>query len=284
MVGVSKRNWADELMKLLREDGLAVPSQGEPNVILFPRGYVLPVPARSGGWLDRPAEVADATRWLRDLLAVFGVDDLKLVGTHSLKHTPLSWAAKFLMPLETWTLLGHHSLGLSKSALTYSRDAQVLPLKHYQDMLYAIAVGELDPDATRSGRVFSRPHRFTEDPDHSRTASVSAGVGEADFQDDASLVAQSSESSSSSDSDEGSSESLARIVKRVPLHNIDLEKAAEEGTMFVHGVSRLLHLRYKAAMKLACQRPVTKNFIRASVKLASISMPCLDCFRAFRKG
>jgi hypothetical protein len=277
MVGVSRRNWALEWIKLLKEEGLAVPSADDPNLLLFPRGYVLPIPARGGGWSDRPAEVADATRWLRDLLATFGIDCLRLVGTHSLKHTPLSWAAKFLIPLEVRTLLGHHSLGLNKSTLTYSRDAQVLPLKYYQDMIYAIAMNEFDPDMTRSGRVFSRDEVRHEKSFEQRE------LEEDDGDERASLADQSSASSSSSDSEQDAADVLAPIAKRVPLHDVDVEKAAAEGILYVHALSKLLHLRPHGSFKLACQRPITKNFSRANTKLASISMPCLDCFRALKK-
>ena len=278
MVGVSRRNWADEWIKLLVQDGLAVASREDVNVLQFPRGYILPVPAPGGGWHDRPAEVADATRWLRDLLATFGMSSLEAVGTHSLKHTPLSWAAKYLMPLEIRTLLGHHSLGLSKSALTYSRDAQVLPLKHYQDMIYAIAMEKFDPDQSRSGRIFSRPAVRS-----STSTAIRAEPGE-DADEQASLADQSSESSSSSDSDEGTAEALAPIAARVPLHEFDLAKAADEGVLYAHMHSKLLHFKYRGQLKLACQRALTKNFCKVSAKEAVISMPCRDCFRTLKKS
>jgi len=82
-------------------------------------------------------------------------------GSHSLKATLLSWAAKFGLPLAVRRKLGGHSKARESSVLAYSRDELAEPLRLLRDMLHRIHGGEFDPDATRSGRWISAPGSST---------------------------------------------------------------------------------------------------------------------------
>ena len=75
------------------------------------KGPVLPAPLVDGGWMDRSVTSEELSAWLRSVLERGGFD-VSSISSHSLKHTTLSWAAKWGMDKYIRTLLGHHSTGL----------------------------------------------------------------------------------------------------------------------------------------------------------------------------
>ena len=93
---------------------------------------LLPALAANGKLLRCNLTTSETTRWLRSILSQDPQADAERVlriKSHSLKATLLSWCAKASLSLQDRTLLGYHSLGLNRSALTYSRDALSGPLR-----------------------------------------------------------------------------------------------------------------------------------------------------------
>ena len=78
------------------------------------------------------------------------------ISSHSLKHTTLSWAAKWGMDKYIRTLLGHHSAG-GKSLDSYARDVLAPALLEYEEMLRQVRVVSFAPDVSRSGRLHEPP-------------------------------------------------------------------------------------------------------------------------------
>ena len=157
-VGILSTRWAASWMRTLMEENLLqAESEFSDNVFTFVKGCILPEVQKDGSWSDSPLSNSDATRWLNSLLLMGGASlQIDSPATHSLKSTPLSWAAKFGIGISDRELFGHHSLGRHMSALTYSRDAQARPLRLYQEVLRSIAAGTFDPDSTRSGRFITK--------------------------------------------------------------------------------------------------------------------------------
>lgn len=113
----------------------------------------VPAPLASGErrWSKVPLSAANAADWLRSLVGDADGPKGSDLGTHSLKVTLLSWAAKFGMAIELRRALGYHSAGKDLSVLTYSRDAMSEPLRALQEVIDAVAANQFNPDARRSG-------------------------------------------------------------------------------------------------------------------------------------
>ena len=165
-VGILGSTWAKTWVSDLQAQGIIVEDkdvEGECSVV---KGCLLPETLSDGSWASTPYSSSNASKWLRELLRTYGalkVDDQ--VATHSLKSTPLSWAAKFGLPIEDRELLGHHSIGKHRSALTYSRDAQARCVRLYMNIITKISSGEFDPDLTRSGRFVTKRKKRDSEPD-----------------------------------------------------------------------------------------------------------------------
>ena len=78
--------------------------------------------------------------------------DDKLVRSHSLKVTLLSWCSKGGIPLEERKILGHHMDKSHRSAFTYGRDNAAPALRSLCELLKKVKQGRFKPDSTRSGR------------------------------------------------------------------------------------------------------------------------------------
>ena len=98
-----------------------------------------------------------ASRHLRAFLVEAGCPPRpnQNIGTHSLKATLLSWAAKWSMRASSRRVLGKHSDRKDHSMLTYSRDICISALKDVSAMFAEIREGKFDPDASRSMIVTS---------------------------------------------------------------------------------------------------------------------------------
>ena len=91
---------------------------------LGPDKALLPLPTTVGTCHRTPMTADRAARWLRALLYKYpgmAASEVKVLGTHSLKSTGLSWAAKYGMSLQTRAILGYHSKSKG-SVLVYGRD------------------------------------------------------------------------------------------------------------------------------------------------------------------
>ena len=144
--GLGPMGWGPVWVQVAAECGRAFP-QG--------KGPVLPAPLVDGGWMDRSVTSEELSAWLRSLLERGGFD-VSSIASHSLKHTTLSWAAKWGMDKYIRTLLGHHSTG-GKSLDSYARDVLAPALLEYEEMLRQVRIGSFAPDVSRSGRFLETP-------------------------------------------------------------------------------------------------------------------------------
>ena len=141
--GITAPCWGSVYLQLREEAGLE----------FLPGAAVLPMPRPHGGFSERPATSALASRWLRGLLALQAdpQEDLGALGTHSCKATALSWCSKAAVDVATRRLLGYHCEPGARMALCYSRDAQSGPLRELCRVLDMIKGKQFFPDSTRSG-------------------------------------------------------------------------------------------------------------------------------------
>jgi hypothetical protein len=307
-VGVSRTSWAESWFQTLLDQKLVQESELEAGTFVFVKKFVLPETLRDGTWGDHPCSSQDAGFWLRELLSSAGIPNVsKEIGTHSLKSTPLAWAAMFGLSITDRELLGHHSLGNHRSALTYSRDAQARPLQLYSKILRAISDGSFDPDATRSGRFYSKRQRTDPKPGKGESEEVSEAVVErTDLSDvlvdetlplvdiESEVNNQNSErlpsvddtsqssTSESSDSDESvqSSDETRRAVNiiRTRVSELDADCA-----VFFHSRSNVVHYREKDSVnRLRCGRVQNLAYVKIKAPYDQVSLKfvllCKQCF------
>ena len=118
----------------------------------------MPVPLAGGRWGQVPLEPAQATIWIREILAKLRPScDISEIATHSLKSTVLSWMAKCSCREDLRRLAGYHVDPGSKSALEYSRDAQAPVLHAIEGIMLIIKENIFDPDVSRARR-WKIPH------------------------------------------------------------------------------------------------------------------------------
>ena len=297
-VGVLGTPWASAWIKLLMEENLIeAENEFSDNVFKFVKGCILPEVQKDGSWGVSPLGNSDATKWLNGLLSMGGSQiQSESPATHSLKSTPLSWAAKFGIGISDRELLGHHSLGRHMSALTYSRDAQARPLRLYQEILRSIAAGTFDPDSTRSGRFITKRQKCSsptaKNPEPKIDSWLFARSSEDSFvmlgtpeKEDASDITGidtpksdrtpakeayaediSSEEDRSSSSSSSSDESLPEFQgSRRELKGIldSISKLDEDTSVFVHKLSDVIHFRKeKLSSTLKCSRKLSANYHR----------------------
>ena len=119
-----------------------------------PNSPLMPAVGLDGGWLGVPIRTCDASTWIAALLNRLGGSSKGVgnVGSHSLKATLLSWAAKAGMDAKHRRLLGYHTKPKDRSMIEYSRDELAHPLLKLHEVLVAIFEGRFQPDSLRSGR------------------------------------------------------------------------------------------------------------------------------------
>ena len=118
----------------------------------------MPVPLAGGRWGQVPLEPAQATIWIREILAKLRPScDISEIATHSLKSTVLSWMAKCSCREDLRRLAGYHVDPGSKSALEYFRDAQAPVLHAIEGIMLIIKENIFDPDVSRARR-WKIPH------------------------------------------------------------------------------------------------------------------------------
>ena len=273
--------------------------------------WLLPTPSVKGVWVDSPTDVGTAAKWLRDLLAQSGHTNLSETGTHSLKTTVLSWAAKWGTPLEIRSLMGYHIGREVTSAVTYSRDAQATPLREIINIIAAIRNNEFHPDLTRSGRItVKKPRVSTVETDEPGFELVSPHEEEEGVSSDGYVVVEqqvppatvpyrypdeaidrllppvpsSADSSSSSDSGGSSSEESipdgeAEILAKVrPL----LTASREDHSVYAHRLSAVLHLKGDEHTRFKCNRHVSCSYSKVAWDQAGKYLNCMQCFAPTR--
>jgi len=137
-----------------------IQARADAGLQLGPGLPALPAPSLATGWTRRPLTTGEATLWLRELLVRAGgsAAEAQRLTSHSLKCTVLSWAAKYGLDISERRILGHHFSSTEGSAVTYSRDAMVAPLRSVQVMLAAIAAGSFMPDHSRAAYFLAPPY------------------------------------------------------------------------------------------------------------------------------
>jgi len=116
--------------------------------------FLMPADAEhSDHWPDRRMTTAEGSYWLKDSLVLAGLKEPEASGfsTHSLKATPLSWAAKSAtFDLQERLILGHHLDEETKMVVTYARDAIAATREKVYCMLETVRRSIFDPDASRA--------------------------------------------------------------------------------------------------------------------------------------
>ena len=241
-IGVSGLRWAEAWLQGRRCA----------NLDASVSGTLLPAPALSGGWSTVPMSTCELAVALHELLLKkgFSADQLKDIGSHSLKTTCLSWCAKRGLEQDVRRLLGYHRVPGEQSTAAYSRDEMAGPLRKLAAVLADIRGERFDPDATRSGQLLG----------------LAAG---------SSTSSPACASPSSSSSFASSSRSLSSGTSKAS--DDDTEKPEEnfEG-LVLNTSSGLLH-RIAPNNKLECGRYVPINAEFPSERPASARL-CRFCF------
>eukprot|EP00435_Cladocopium_sp_Y103_P016707 s1919_g4.t1 len=217
-------------------------------------------------WTHSKMSTAEASGWLREMLEpTSGPDRAATLTVHGLKATFLSWTAKSLLfTPEEQLALGHHVSSHYKSAIIYSRDAQIGLCQKIQVMLENLRSGSFQPDGRRVERLFQL------------TLARATEIAE---QDDSSSSSTSSDASSVASSDEehgkqGASSSFARMSA----------DSLNRDHCFINTKSKVIHLELPGGIKFWCGRGVSSSFRRVSrEELADPeAVICASCSHSFR--
>ena len=248
--------------------------------------WLLPTPCASGGWIDEPLSVSEASKWLKALLRQMGHTNLDDVGTHTCKLTLLAWCASFGVPLDIRTLLGYHIPQHNMSAITYSRDAQALPLRHLCEVLQAVREGRFQPDVTRSGR-FKRIDADNNADDapsminsnsHAEGTATPGGHSDEEEKDEHDLSSDSGSSSeSSSSSDEDLDHVAANTLSKV---RVPVPEDVSGMTAYFHPITMILHCKDDADNRFKCRRVLSSTYRKVQWHMTSPYSNCFQCFGA----
>ena len=274
--GVTERLWAVEWFDILK--------QVQFNLTAKPIGAVCRPPT-NGMLGTRHLSSEEIGDFLNHVLGLTGE---RVVTSHCMKTTTLTWCAKYGLEEPARTLLGHHELQ-SQSLACYSRDMLSRPLALYESMLLNIRSGSFLPDETRSGRFAQRKgdvaSACSEEPmrvrvkvenfpeglstqsrseaDHvlgvvdlteSSWSLVGSPVSEQDARQESPARASSDDSSSSSTSSSAQEEPLQQ------KYALDGEVKDCNEPVYQHKQSRVLHRPNKVAGSLACGRRLGDNY------------------------
>ena len=285
----------------------------------FGKGPSLPAPSMvSNSWLQRPLTAAEGTQWLKELLVMGGckLEEVKDIGTHSLKVTALSWAAKYGLDVQTRRLLGHHSDPQMRSILTYSRDAMSGPLAKLGEIIDAIRNKTFCPDLPRHQR-FPKPSRSESNAGEAvplLELDSWEELGEQDVKDltaegerlrnptavqgevvEFSCAAKSDDEGEdlvgmSGDESSDSSEDLSDSEMRSPRGDdalltdaTDVQRAVHDNfdhvkySVFQHRSSGVLHIRSSVVTKFLCGRIITAFYTIVKDPLAFQWPNCQQC-------
>ena len=259
-VGIIPGNWARQFLAERKSQGMEK------------FRWLLPTPCAAGGWIDEPLSVSEASKWLRALLAQMGhkVDN---IGTHSCKITLLAWCAAFGVDITIRSMLGYHIPRECMSAVTYSRDAQALPLRKLCEVLEAVRTRQFLPDSTRSGRFV----RLSEDSKQVRQEEHISPAEDESQQDDEHELSSDSGSSSDSSSDEELDHTAAVVLSKVrvpvPAHVAGM-------TAYVHPITSILHCKEDSDNRFKCRRILSSTYRKVAWHMTSPYANCFQCFGA----
>ena len=238
--GLHPESWALAYMKLLDEHG---PERSDNKPLL---------PVRvADGWGQLPES---GGKILRSILYQSGCDvaKVKLLGTHSLKATALSWCAKFGLERVTRATLGYHASGRQGTELIYGRDNIASPLRDLERVIQEVAMKRFFPDSTRSGYISKKP-----DEQYEELSDSSSQGSENEDQPDHS-------------EDEQAADAMVGQFGPVPL---------EERGLFRHKISRVIHVcDSEEGLVFKCQRKVSSSYAALSSAPLVMHPLCKQCF------
>ena len=249
------RAWADPWMKAREAAGL------QPGYPFLPSWSEV-----AQRWMDDKMTSAEASSWLRELLApTSGVERAAKLTIHGLKATLISWAAKSLtFSPEELTALGHHVSKAHRSAMIYSRDNQIALAVKVHNMLARMRAGLFQPDLPRVVRLFDLAAEIEREHDECH-----------ELADSESESAQSDDSCVASSGDE-----LDGSPKHLPRMNpMDIRS----DMCVVHHISSIIHVKKPEpdGDTLGCGRLVSHNFRPAEDRDlgGNKSLVCTGCSR-----
>ena len=222
----------------------------------------------AGVWTEHRMTSAEASSWLRELLApTSGFDRAAKLTIHGLKATLISWAAKSLtFSPEELTALGHHVSKAHRSSMIYSRDNQIALAVKVHNMLARMRAGYFQPDLPRVVRLFDLAAQIEREQDEPQEGTISASSS--DHSDDSCMASTGEEL----DAD-------PRLPRANPM-DIDVN------TCVVHRLSSILHVRKPPPVTdvLGCGRMVSRNFRPAEDRdlRGNKSIVCTGCSRFWR--
>ena len=219
--------------------------------------------------------------FLRNLLKVQH-EKVNTVRSHSLKVTPLSWAAKAGCSLAIRRSLGHHLDANAKSATIYARDAMAPPLRELVRVINMIAKKEFFPDNTRSGRF--RSEQASVEP--AQTALDSEAETEESYEmpfserlagdTDDSETDRSSDASDQADADPLDTTTLWDLVE--PRFRPNLVKIKPGFATYMHIQSHVMHLLEDESHRFVCGRTLSGRYAPVMNNASSECTRCQTCY------
>ncbi|CAE7447436.1 METTL21B, partial [Symbiodinium sp. CCMP2456] len=208
-----------------------------------------PASADSKELSAREVRSAEITAFLRSVLG--GIADasrLARISSHSLKRTPLSWAAKGGLSEEVKNILGRHIASTSGTAAVYSVDISTPAVRSFANLLHKISDGSFQPDRINADYF---PSKASATDDTARPAPVKdeAGVDSDGQRGEATAVTISDEDTSSSSSEDSSSSgSDAAADPPAKRTGTDLPWSLQESL-----IHRKSHIAHKAHFQRRCK-------------------------------
>ena len=227
----------------------------------------------SGDPVEAPALSAELGKILRMVLGIVSSPPNSM-RSHSLKATPLSWAAKHGLALPTRRTLGHHCDPSAKSADLYARDPMGAPVGELVKVLHDIKRQHFLPDRPRTGRFPRVERRALPEEDSDSSDSVAGRSGDSSGTD-------TEESTDVEDTcevpDNGCLLRLTSLERR-PGKAVDMEgKECHR-----HKVSGVQHVALDGAHKLLCGRVISANYVLTTGPWESAPV-CATCMAAKSK-
>ena len=255
-------NWQRSCIEAGKPKGEGIP------MLPFPTGH---------GWARTPIGPGEAADWPRQILKAAGIpqDELGNIGTHSLKTTCLSWAAKHGAPVDARRHLGYHMASSEKMVLLYSRDAAAAPLRCLERILADIRSGKFMPGNTRSGYFVEVP---VGEAGHSQASeeldTMSDPSDSEDSQDEEDAYVGHQATENAVDHVVGAWNELAGLV------DVGLDETSE---LFRNKFTRYIHVvSDEAGNKFRCGRDINDKYVQMDVKPKFMSPQCSQCFRTRR--
>ena len=208
----------------------------------------------SGEVVNTPALSAELGRILRLCLNIKVAEgEQNATRSHSLKATPLSWASKFGLKLETRRALGHHCDPSARSADLYARDPMGAHVAELERVLQFIKMQKFFPDRPRTARFAQSVLSPSKPP--------AMPAGDEDSDDVEGLSSDSSAMDTEGSSDVDDVRELpdnSHLAKHLLMsHKPELPPGR---LCWRHKVSGVQHFAKPDAGKLLCGRLITANY------------------------